>query len=229
MTAEEYFKDWAKVINTKEVEALVKKATLTKETLCPSLKDIFKAFELCSFKDLRLVILGQDPYNNLIDGKPVATGIAFANRKETLEDDLSPSLKVLRKSIIDFSLPHGRINFDPSLEKWEKQGVLMLNSALTCLAGKPGSHSLLWVDFIRNLLIGLSKHHTGIVYVLMGNQAKSFEACINKNFNHIVKVQHPAWFARTGMEFPRYLWKEVNDILIGQNGYGINWYEETEY
>ena len=207
----------------------MRKMVTSKETICPNAKDIFKAFKCCPFNDLRLVVIGQDPYNNLRDGKPVATGIAFANSKETTEKNLSPSLKILRDSLIDFTIPHGQINFDTSLEKWEKQGVLLLNSALSCLAGKAGSHYLIWVQFIRNLLANLSKHFTGLVYVLMGSQAKGFENCINKQFNHIIKVQHPAWFARTGEPFPKDLWKQVNDILIGQNGYGIKWYDEYKH
>lgn len=226
MTIEEYFGDWSKVIDIKNAESILRRIANSKEIICPKPKDVYKAFKCCPFNKLRVVILGQDPYNNLKNNEPVATGIAFANVKETCEDSYSPSLNVLKESIIDFTLPHGIINFDPSLEKWEEQGVLMLNTALTCLAGKAGSHTLVWIQFIRNLLANLSKQLTGIVYVLMGSNAEAFEPCINKQFNHILKTKHPAWYARTNTPFPKDLWRDINKILIGQNGYGIQWYKE---
>lgn len=228
MTLEEYLGDWCKVMDVKMAKDILKKVIRTKETLCPKPKDVFKAFELCPLSNLRILVLAQDPYNNLVDNQPVATGIAFANRKGTLEFALSPSLKVLRDSLIDFTLPYGNINFDTSLEKWEEQGVLMVNSALTCLAGKAGSHTLTWMPFMKALLANLSKHTTGMVYVLMGSNAQCFEPFISKDFNHIIKTRHPAWHARTNTPFPRDLWKEINTILIGQNGYGIRWYENND-
>lgn len=223
MSIEEYFGDWHRVINLKEAEALLKRVSA--ENICPKLKDVYKAFNLCSLNNLRVVILGQDPYPQ----KGVATGIAFANSTDTSEEALSPSLKVLKNSIIDFTIPHGIINFDNSLESWEEQGVLLLNSALTCQVGKPGSHTLIWRPFIESFLINLSKQIIGIVYVLMGNTAISFEHCINHQSNHIIKCKHPSYYARTHTDMPSDIWKEINKLLIGMNGYGIEWYKEEQY
>ena len=226
MSIDNYFGDWKKVINLNDADSLIKKLIKQNKKICPLIKDIFKAFKLCSFNNLRAVVIGQDPYNNYKNGKPVATGLAFANTIDTDEQNYSPSLEVLKESVIDYTKPHRSIIFDPSLEKWEEQGVLMLNTALSCEVGKPGSHSLLWRPFIKSLLINLSKCHTGIVYILMGNDAQSFESYINKKFNHIIKVRHPSWYARQKTRMPSDVWKQVNDILIGQNGYGIEWYKE---
>ena len=222
MTIEEYFGDWSKVVDLKEADRILRSLTSSKQLICPQLKDVFKAFKYCALKDLRVVILGQDPYPQ----KGVATGIAFANSPNTQEDSYSPSLEILRESVIDYTIPHRTIIFDPSLEKWESQGVLLLNSALTCQLGRVGSHSLLWRPFIKSLLTNLSKQTCGIVYVLMGTEAQSFEPYINKQFNHIVRIRHPSYYARTKTRMPSELWQEVNNILIGQNGYGIEWYQE---
>ena len=227
MTIEEYFNDWSQVIDLKYIDRLTKSLREIKD-LCPLPKDIFKAFRLCPLKNLRVVILGMDPYNGMREGKPIATGLAFANHPDTPEGLISPSLDILRESVIDFTKPHGRVNFDVSLEKWEEQGVLLLNSALTCKAGMAGSHMLLWRPFIKSLLTNLSKCATGIVYVLLGSDAKSFESCINKSFNHILTEKHPAWYARDKTSMPSEIWTRINDILIGQNGYGIEWYEEVK-
>ena len=222
MTIEEYFGDWSKIVDLKEADRILKSLTLSKQSICPQFKDIFRAFKLCPFKELRVLIIGQDPYPQ----KGIATGIAFANSPNTQEDSYSPSLEILRESVIDYTIPHRTTIFDPSLEKWESQGVLLLNSALTCQLGRVGSHSLLWRPFIKSLLTNLSKQTCGIVYVLMGTEAQSFEPYINKQFNHVIRIRHPSYYARTKTKMPSEIWQEVNNILIGQNDYGIEWYQE---
>ena len=222
MTIQEYFGDWSKVVDLEEANRVIKKLSSSNHIICPQLKNIFKAFNLCPFKELRVVIIGQDPYPQ----KGVATGIAFANSSDTQDNFYSPSLEILRESVIDYTIPHRTIIFDPSLEKWEEQGVLLLNSALTCEVGRVGSHYLLWRPFIISLLTNLSKCSSGIVYVLMGSQAQSLEPYINKQFNHVIHIRHPSYYARTKSRMPSDVWQKINNILIGQNGYGIKWYKE---
>ena len=222
MTIQEYFGDWSKVVDLEEANRVIKKLSSSNQIICPQLKNIFKAFNLCPFKELRVVILGQDPYPQ----KGVATGIAFANSLDTQDNSYSPSLEILRESVIDYTIPHRTIIFDPSLEKWEEQGVLLLNSALTCEVGRVGSHYLLWRPFIISLLTNLSKCSSGIVYVLMGSQAQSLEPYINKQFNHVIHIRHPSYYARTKSRMPSDVWQKINNILIGQNGFGIEWYKE---
>lgn len=226
MTIEEYFGDWAKVIDLKEVEKIMKRLSGTKR-ICPMQKDIFKAFNLCSMHALKVCIIGQDPYPTIRNNMPVATGIAFANSSDTPESSYSPSLEVLRASVIDFTIPHRTIIFDPSLEKWEEQGVLLLNSALTCITGIPGSHALLWKPFMKNFLTKLSRYTTGIVYVLMGSSAQYLEPYINKELNYVIRIRHPAWYVRNKKRMPSDIWYQINDIIKGQNGNEIEWY--TEY
>ena len=222
MTIREYFGDWSNVIDLSEADRILKRLSSVGTKVCPSVKDIFKAFKLCSLHNLRCVILALDPYPQ----KGIATGLAFANASDTPENKLSPSLEVLKESVIDYTIPHRRINFDPSLEKWEEQGVLLLNSALSCELGKIGSHTLMWIPFMTSFLTNLSKCSSGIVYVLMGSQAQSLERYINKRFNHIIRCRHPSYYARTKTKMPSEIWRQINDILIGQNGYGIQWYQE---
>ena len=229
MTIQEYFGDWCKVIDLSEAERITRKLISLPQPICPLPKDIFKAFTLCPLHDLKVVILGQDPYNDIHDGKPRATGIAFANSKDTLESHYSPSLDVLMESVIDFTLPHERITFDPTLEKWEAQGVLMLNSALSCLPHKAGSHALMWRPFIKTLLTNLSLYDSGIVYVLMGSDAQSFEPYINSHNNHVIRIRHPSWYARNHQKMPTSLWRDINKILIAHYGYGIEWYKEHKF
>lgn len=223
MTIEEYFGDWCSIIDTNEVKKIVQRLLPFKYSICPNLKDIFKAFRLCPLHNVRVVLIGQDPYFTYRDNKPVATGLAFANSSDTLEKDYSPSLKVLRDSFVNFGMPHESINFDGSLESWERQGVLLLNTALSCIKDKTGSHTLMWRPFITSFLTNLSKATTGIVYVLMGSDAQSLKSYINSRFNHIIETKHPAYYARTHSQMPN-IWNKINQILIDQNGYGIKWY-----
>ena len=233
MTIQEYFGDWSEVVDLQEADRIIRKLSASNHIICPQPKDIFKAFTLCPLNGLRVLILGLDPYNNLhsvccnniVTKVPVATGLAFANSPDTQE--LSSSLEVLKESVINYTIPHRTTIFDPSLEKWEAQGVLLLNSALSCEVGRTGSHTLLWRPFIKSLLTNLSKYHTGVVYVLMGTVAQSFEPYINKQFNHVIRIRHPSWYARQRQRMPSDIWQEINSILIGQNGYGIEWF--TEY
>lgn len=224
MTPQEFFEDWSRVIDFNELQVVLGKLSTTNpELLCPHPNYVFKAFKMCPYKDLKVVFLSQDPYPQ----KGVATGIAFGNWEHTPDDKLSPSLEVLKECCINYEVPHGYIEFDNTLESWAKQGVLMLNSALTCQVNRVGSHTMLWRKFIANLLKNLSYREYGIIYVLFGQQAQTFEPYINSQFNSIIKVEHPSYFARTRRIMPYRVFKDIDDLLIGKYGESINWF--TEY
>lgn len=224
MTLDEYFGDWMKVIDRTELESVMSKVRLEykRRLLCPAQSDVFRAFKLCSLKDLKIVMLGQDPYPQ----KGVATGVLFGNRKEVSNDDLSPSLNVIKEAIIDFEIPHNNIIFDQTLESWAKQGILMINSALTVEVNKIGSHVMLWRHFIAKLLKNLSNYDTAIVYVLFGKQASTFKPYIDSKFNHIIEIEHPAYFARTNTKMPHQLFIDISNKVKGIYGVPIKWYEE---
>lgn len=224
MTLDEYFGDWMKVIDRTELESVMSKVRLEykRRLLCPAQSDVFRAFKLCSLKDLKIVMLGQDPYPQ----KGVATGVLFGNRKEVSNDDLSPSLNVIKEAIIDLEIPHNNIIFDQTLESWAKQGILMINSALTVEVNKIGSHVMLWRHFIAKLLKNLSNYDTAIVYVLFGKQASTFKPYIDSKFNHIIEIEHPAYFARTNTKMPHQLFIDISNKVKGIYGVPIKWYEE---
>ena len=190
MTLDEYFGDWMKVIGRAELNNVMTKVgqEYRRKPICPVQSDVFKAFRLCSLESLKIVMLFQDPYPQ----KGIATGLALANNSETLDSELSPSLKVIKEAVINFEIPHNCITFDPTLESWAKQGILMLNSALTVEMNRIGSHVMLWRSFISKFLKNLSNYNTGIVYVLFGKQAQTFKPYIREQFNHIFEVEHPA-------------------------------------
>lgn len=228
MSIEEYFGDWKNVVPVSQADDTIKAVNKSVKPVCPMLRDVFKAFKACSYDKLKVVVIGQDCYADVKDGKPVATGIAFANSKDTPADRYSPSLRILMESFIDFSVPHEHVNFDPTLEDISRQGVLFINTALTCEAGKPGSHLLLWRPFISAFLKNLSKHKTGIVYVLLGSEAQALKGYIDSRYNYVLADKHPAYYARMKTSMPSGIWRSVNDIIKSINGKEeeIKWFRE---
>ena len=225
MTIDEYFGDWMKVLDRNETMKIMGwLRTVNKETLCPNIKDVFKAFKLCPYNKCRVIFVGQDPYPQ----RGVAQGVLFGNSSDTPENKLSPSLQIIKESVINFEIPHNLITFDPTLESWAKQGILMINSALTTEVGKIGVHMMKWRPFMIAFLKQMSMINPGIIYVLFGSQAQILEPYINKN-NYVLKIEHPAYFARINKKMPYHIWKDINKILYDLYGERIEWFKEEKF
>ena len=226
MTIDEYFGDWMKVLDRKETVKIMNWLKTTDSSiLCPSIKNVFKAFKLCSYNECKVIFIGQDPFPQ----KGVAQGILFGNSSNTPEDKLSPSLKVVKESVINFDIPHNLITFDPTLESWAKQGILMLNSALTTEVGKVGIHTLKWRPFIGSFLKNMSEKNPGIIYVFFGSQAKSLNTYINNNNNYKLFIEHPAYYARLNKRMPSDIWYTVQKLVYNIYGTSIEWYKEETF
>lgn len=226
MTIDEYFGDWMKVLDRNETVKIMNwLKTTDSSTLCPSIKNVFKAFKLCSYNECKVIFIGQDPFPQ----KGVAQGILFGNSSNTPEDKLSPSLKVVKESVINFDIPHNLITFDPTLENWAKQGILMLNSALTTEVGKVGIHTLKWRPFIGSFLKNMSEKNPGIIYVFFGSQAKSLNTYINNNNNYKLFIEHPAYYARLNKRMPSDIWHTVQKLVYNIYGTSIEWYKEETF
>ena len=125
-------------------------------------------------------------------------------------------------------ISHYFCNFDPTLEEISKQGVLLINSALTVETNKIGSHTCLWRPFIKSLFKNLSLYNPGLIYILWGNTAKSFEPYISKG-NIVYKMQHPAYYARTNTKIDSKFFKELNRVVYYHFGEKIEWFTEEKY
>lgn len=225
MTIDDYFGDWMKVLDRNETMKIMGWLKIVnKNTLCPNIKDVFKAFKLCPYNKCRVIFVGQDPYYQ----KDIAQGILFGNSSNTPEDKLSPSLQVIKESVINFEIPHNLITFDPTLESWAKQGILMINSALTTEVGKTGVHMMMWRPFMASFLRKMSTINTGIIYVLFGSQAQVLEPYINAN-NYVLKIEHPAYFARVKKKMPNDIWRVINKLLYDLYGERIEWFKEENF
>lgn len=206
MTVEEYFGDWLEVIDREELAKMTSWIKIQNpNTLCPAPRNIFRAFRMCSLKDCKVVMIGQDPYPQ----KGVATGVLFGNDKDTPK--ISPSLEVVRRAAMN-----GETGiFDITMESWAKQGVLMINSALTCEVDNVGSHYDMWKPFVYKLIKNISKKKPDVIFVLFGSQAQILKKVIVGQ-QPILEAKHPAYFARFGRPMPPDVFIEMNEIL-GEN------------
>lgn len=222
MTIEEYFGDWLKVIDKEELAKVTRfVSSLDPNKTCPRISDIFRAFNKCKYNECTTIFLGQDPYPQ----KGVATGLSFGNSGDI--KNISPSLQILEEAAVDYRIHHDSVIFDYTLESWANQGILLLNSALTCEVGKPDSHSLQWRSFISKLLQNICIQNIGIIFVLFGERAKSFKPFID-DFQHIIEAKHPAYYARNNEEMPTSIFKDINSILKGKYNTTINWFNTID-
>ena len=229
MSIKDYFGDWIKIIDRTELNKVmsVLNSEYANHNIFPYKNNVFKAFKLCPLNNLKIVILSQDPYPDSYGFEPRATGLAFANNSEIPEEKWSPSLKILKDAVINLEIPHNCCTFDPTLESWAKQGVLLLNSSLTCRENNIGSHIGIWRPFISKLLINLSTYYTGVVYMLFGNVAKSFDKYIGCN-NFILSCSHPSYYARTKANMPSDIFYAARKLVKDTFDEEINWYNEIE-
>ncbi len=184
------------------------------KTIYPPGPAIFRAFELTPADKVKVVILGQDPYH----GAGQAMGLSFS-----VPDNIPapPSLKNIFKEIHDDLgiTMSGR----PNLEKWARQGVLLLNASLTVQAGMPNSHSNIgWTEFTDAVIRWLSGHREGIVFLLWGSYARAKRALIDTSRHHVLEAAHPSPLAR-GAFFGCRHFSRTNEILAKEGLEPIDW------
>lgn len=180
----------------------------------PPGSQIFKAFELTPVDNLKVVILGQDPYH----GPGQAHGLSFSVPAGV---PAPPSLKNIFKEIeSDLGI---RMSGYPNLEKWALQGVLLLNAVLTVQAGSAASHSKIgWEEFTDAVIRYISDNCDGVVFLLWGNFARSKSALIDRSRHHILEAAHPSPLAR-GAFFGCRHFSKTNEILASQGKTPIDW------
>ncbi|QIQ41785.1 MAG: uracil-DNA glycosylase [Buchnera aphidicola (Microlophium carnosum)] len=183
----------------------------------PDAKDIFNAFVLTNFNDIKVVILGQDPYYS----KNQAHGLSFSVPKDLT---IPPSLKNIYKELnSDFKKKH-RFNHG-YLENWAYQGVFLLNTILTVESDKPKSHSNIgWTIFTDKVISAINLYRNSIVFLLWGNDAKKKCNLIDKKNHYILKASHPSPLSAYRGFFGCKHFTLTNKILIQNKKKPINWF-----
>ena len=176
---------------------------------------IFNAFNLTPFNEVKVVILGQDPYHN--DGQ--AHGLAFS-----VPDNIQkpPSLQNIFKELNqDLGLP---IPTNGNLEKWAKEGVLLLNASLTVRAHNAASHAKIgWQRFTDAAIKALSDKKENLVFILWGNYAIAKESLIDHSKHLILKTVHPSPLSASRGFFGCRHFSKTNEYLIKNNIKPIDW------
>lgn len=186
----------------------------------PPSNEIFRAFQLTPFGNVRAVIIGMDPYNNLFRDKPVACGLSFAPR---IREYMPPSLRQIYNCIkAEFYAEEMTYDVDLDIEYWAHQGVLMLNAALTVEAGKAGSHIKAWSDWTSEVIKAINEYSTGVVFCLWGKDAQAFESQIGSH-HIILKNEHPVAANYQGRKWECDHFRKINEHLMGANGETIEW------
>ena len=184
------------------------------KTIYPPGSQIFRAFELTPVENLKVVILGQDPYH----GPGQAHGLSFSVSAGV---PAPPSLKNIFKEIeSDLGVT---MSGYPDLEKWARQGVLLLNAVLTVRAGAAASHSKIgWEEFTDAVIRYISDNCEGVVFLLWGNFARSKSALIDRSRHHVLEAAHPSPLAR-GAFFGCRHFSQTNTLLKADGKAPIDW------
>jgi len=186
-----------------------------KSTIYPEPKNIFRAFDLAPFDEVKVVILGQDPYH----GKGQANGLCFAVNPGVRPP---PSLQNIFKEIED-DLGHA-VSHDTDLSRWAKQGVLLLNATLTVRAASAGSHQGKgWEQFTDAAIRKLNDEREGIVFILWGNYARQKGAFIDRSKHFVIESAHPSPFSANNGFFGSKPFSKTNEYLKARGEKEIEW------
>tara|TARA_Y100001936_G_C16091481_1_gene686612 strand:- start:5139 stop:5804 length:666 start_codon:yes stop_codon:yes gene_type:complete len=185
--------DWSKHLNSEfKKEYFLSLSSFLKQeyqdqSIFPQKDKIFEAFKLCSYKDVKVVIFGQDPYH----GEGQAHGLAFSVMDGV---KVPPSLKNIYKELksdVGIEPPdHG------NLEKWANQGVLLLNSVLTVRKSEAGSHRKKgWEEFTDAVVKYLNENKEKLVFILWGKDAQKKAECVDRSRHLVLECAHPSPFS----------------------------------
>ena len=213
--------DWDDILSSEYDKEYFKEMTnfLTKEyqtkTIYPKESEIFKAFRLTPYKNVKVVILGQDPYHDV--GQ--AEGLSFSV-KEGIKRP--PSLINIYKELFD-DLGYNIVE-NGSLVKWANEGVLLLNAILTVEKDKAASHSKIgWETFTDEVIKKLNEKETPVVFILWGSFARSKKKYITNKRHYIIESAHPSPLSAFNGFFGSKPFSKTNNFLISQGLDPIDW------
>jgi len=185
------------------------------QTVYPPGKEIFRAFDCCLFEEVKVVIIGQDPYH----GAGQANGLCFSVRDGIRQP---PSLQNIFKELnndIGMQIPQ-----TGNLSPWARQGVLLLNAYLTVLANAPASHSQAgWGEFTDTVIQKLSDIKKNLVFLLWGKFAQEKQSLIDETKHYVLKAAHPSPFSADKGFFGCRHFSKANTYLMKNGMDPIDW------
>lgn len=186
------------------------------KVIYPAAEDVFNAFSCTEFNQIKVVILGQDPYH----GPNQAHGLSFSVQKGVkTPPSLKNMYKALQHDFPDYILPeHG------CLQSWAEQGVFLLNTVLTVEQGKAHSHAKIgWERFTDKVIALINEHAQDVVFLLWGSHAQKKAGLIDTSKHHILTAAHPSPLSAYRGFFECGHFAQTNQILIDSGRTPINW------
>jgi uracil-DNA glycosylase len=213
MTWNDIFKKEKSKDYYKKLELFINNEYKTKQ-IFPKKENIFLAFDLCKYDDVKVVILGQDPYHQ----PNQAQGLAFSTKVNIKNP---PSLKNILKEVVDDVGDTQCETGDLSI--WAKQGILLINTVLTVEYNKPNSHKNCgWQEFTDNIIKYISENNKNIIFVLWGSNAIKKSKFIDKQ-HHIISSVHPSPLSSYRGFFGSKPFSKVNSVLKNIQKDEIRW------
>lgn len=200
-----YFKELLEFINKEYKE----------KTIFPPKNEIFNAFRYTKYENLKVVILGQDPYH----GDFEAQGLSFSVNNTVRRP---PSLQNIFKELEqDMNI---KVSDNNSLVPWAEQGVLLLNAVLTVIKDHPASHQKKgWECFTDEVIKIINEKETPVVFILWGNYARNKKQLITNKIHYVIESTHPSPFSARNGFFGSKPFSKTNEFLIKNNIEPINW------
>ena len=213
--------DWDEVLKSEsekdyflEIKTYLKKE-YSEKVVYPPKEETFTAFKLTEYKDVKVVILGQDPYH----GFGQAHGLAFSVKKDI---KIPPSLRNMYKEIL--AEEEGNTFNHGCLESWAKQGIFLLNATLTVREGEANSHSKIgWTKFTDEVIKKINEKDNPVIFVLWGNNAKAKRKYITNEKHIVLEGVHPSPLSANRGFFGCNHFKDINKILEKLYGKKIDW------
>jgi len=208
----------------KELATFIAEEKKTK-TIYPSRENIFKAFNSTPFEEVRVVLLGQDPYPTEFKGEPVACGLAFAPNNPEFKP---PSLRIIYNNLKD-TVYKDRLTFpdDLDMRTWADQGVLLLNIGLTVVKSKAGSHIKQW-EFFTEAVINTLNDSAGLIFIMWGKEAQKYKHLIDETKHYILEAAHPASSIYNGQPWKCDHFSKVNYYLSLNHNEEIHWLKNLD-
>ena len=203
-------------LNSQNFVNIVKFLNSQTAVIYPPKDLIFNAFNLCKIENLKVIIIAQDPYHNPQE----AMGLAFSVPQGVR---IPPSLKNIFKELIDDINSNILVNRSSDLSDWARQGVLLLNSALTVEKNRPASHAKIgWQGFINGVIKIINLKFNHCVFMLWGNRAKSLSPLRDPNSHLSLQAADPSPLAR-GAFFGSRHFSKCNEYLLAHSKTPIKW------
>lgn len=216
---ESFIADESKKAYFKKLMTFVEADYLT-HTVYPKKEELFQAFNWTPYDKVKVVILGQDPYH----GENQAHGLSFSVLPGA---KVPPSLVNIYKELAsDLAIPPANHGY---LEKWAKEGVLLLNTVLTVRKGEPNSHQGRgWEEFTDTVIQKLNQREEPVIFILWGKPSQRKESLITNDYHYVLKAPHPSPLAAYRGFFGSQPFSKVNQYLTQIGSDPIDWQLDSE-